>query len=272
VEAARAELERIRSEQATARAEHEAHAEADREGFGARAQALAATTLLNSGFRLRPAAFGIEAATLDSARSALDAAESAARERTPAMDRFDELCARRMAVALGLLGRDDVATAMEGGEAARAEVAALLPAASALTGPSWRALTATLQARSVLTAILGEYRGNESDEKLRKAIFAAAADLYGRLGGLNAALGETPYPFDRDGGGKTLVDVALPAVPDEDDVGPLLQAAEHAGDRLVSVYARCMGRLSAIVERVEAHLGLPALAFEDESGDNRALG
>ncbi|WP_165251297.1 M48 family metallopeptidase [Paludisphaera soli] len=272
VDAARAELERIRAEQAATRAEHDARAEADREGFAARAKAQAAAVLMNAGYRLRPAAFGIEAATLDASRSALEAAEAAGRERTPALDRFDGLCTRRMAVALGLLGRDDVAGAIEGGEAARAEVVALLPAASALAGPSWRALAKALQARAVLFSVLGEYQGNESDEKLRKAIFEAASDLHGRLVGLSAALGGTPYPFDRGGQGKTLVDMAVPAVPDEDDVGPLLQAAEHASERLVSVYVRCLGRLSAVVERVEAHLGLPALAFDDESGDNRALG
>ncbi|MDG3004979.1 M48 family metallopeptidase [Paludisphaera mucosa] len=261
-DAAREELERLRGEQAAARGEHDALAAAEREALGLRVSAQAAQAMLAAGFRFRPADYGLTSVTDEAARSALDAIDRGVRERSPALDGYDQLCARRMTLALGLLDRDDAA--IDEAEAARAEVGALYPFASELTARAWPALCAMLQARGVLRSILGSFEGNERDDALRRAILAAAEDLHSRLGGLNAAIGDDlTYPFEASRPGISTADHVLPVVPDENDVGGLLQAAEQAGERLHRTYIRALSRLSAIVERVEARLGLPPLAMDE---------
>ena len=270
-EAARDELERLRNEQASGRAEHDELAAPDQEAFNRRVQAQAAAAMLSCGYRIKPADYGLPAATADAAQAILADVDRAAGERAAALDKFDALAARRVAVALGLLERDDFAATIEGGEALRDEARTLLPLASTLASRVWPYLRATAAARSVLLTVLRHYQGDEKNANLHRAILSASSDLQKQLVGLQEAIGDDlTYPFAHAQGKISIAEFALPGVPNADDVGSLIQASERVGERLVPLYYRILGRLAVIVERAEAGLGLSPLALDDQSGHNHA--
>ena len=53
-----------------------------------------------------------------------------------------------------------------------------------------------------------------------------------------------------------------PTVPDKNDVGALMQVAEDAIDRLLSLYRRALGRIALTAEEVERVLGLEPINVE----------
>jgi hypothetical protein len=57
----------------------------------------------------------------------------------------------------------------------------------------------------------------------------------------------------------TLGEFAIVNVPGKDELGPLLEVAYDAVERLFRVYVRLVGRLAHLAELVENGLGLPPL-------------
>jgi hypothetical protein len=69
------------------------------------------------------------------------------------------------------------------------------------------------------------------------------------------------YPFEYVQDDITLARFIVPTLPDEHDIGALLQASEEALERLRAVYARSLGGVAVMVEDVERALGLPGIEF-----------
>ncbi|WP_165073901.1 M48 family metallopeptidase [Paludisphaera rhizosphaerae] len=270
-EAVRAELERLRNEQAAGRIARDELATPDQEAFNRRIQAQAAAAMLGCGYRIKPADYNLPSATADAAHAVVAEVDRAVGERATGLDEFDALAARRITLALGLLEQGDFAATIEGGETLRDEARPLLPLASTLASRVWPHLRSTVAARNVLLTVLGCYQKDDKNANLHRAIMTASADLQRQLVELYQAIGEDlEYPFAHAKGKVSLAEFALPGVPNPDDVGPLLQVSEHAADRLVPLYYRILGRLAVIVERVETALGLSRLVIEDQSGHNHA--
>jgi hypothetical protein len=65
------------------------------------------------------------------------------------------------------------------------------------------------------------------------------------------------YPFEHTQAQMTLGEFAIVNVPGKDELGPLLEVAYEAVDRLFRVYVRLVGRLAHLAELVENELGHP---------------
>ncbi len=88
--------------------------------------------------------------------------------------------------------------------------------------------------------------------------------LYQELLDLHNRLEDEPYPFDHAKGSVDLAAYATPELPESvDDLPLLIGAAEMLLDRMLSLYARILGRLSFFTEAVEEILGLEPLPDPD---------
>ena len=65
------------------------------------------------------------------------------------------------------------------------------------------------------------------------------------------------YPFEHSQTQLSLGEFAIVNVPGRDELGPLLDGAYEAVDRIFRVYARLVARLAHLAEVVENALGLP---------------
>ncbi|WP_435011366.1 M48 family metalloprotease [Tundrisphaera lichenicola] len=226
-------------------------------------RAEAAVLLLKAGKSIPAAGFGLSKATVPAAELARDAVATELRERSETLEPFGQAAARRLMSALALLEIEAVAARVPDGPARRDEARALYPCASALgsrivpeLGPVARATHAT----NLVVQKFHEGKG-QKDESLVNALLRAARSLHEALTELKWKIGDSiDYPFEHAQEGVTLGRFALPAVPDQGEIGDLLQAGSEVQDRLLTLHYRILGRLAVTAEAVEHALGLPPLA------------
>lgn len=88
--------------------------------------------------------------------------------------------------------------------------------------------------------------------------------LFQEILDLHARLEHEPYPFDHAKGDVDLASYAMPELPEStDDLPLLIGSAEMILDRMLSLYARILGRLSLFTEAVEESLDLEPLPDPD---------
>jgi Zn-dependent protease with chaperone function len=227
-----------------------------------------AALLFKTNFKVKAAAFELPAATVEAAESEMRRLE---RERNTLVESarpFESSAAHRLAAALSLLERDDVAARIDRIEPLRQEARALYAVAAHLGSRVLVEFPTLIEAQRALLNALGRYSGNENNERLHNAIRRGAQALRDRLEGLSWKVGDSIlYPFDHARGEITLAQYALPpAVPDKDDIRGLLEAADAVVGKLAPLYSRIIGRLVTIAEEAEKAVGLPPLEPAGEAG------
>ena len=271
--AARTEIEACRAgmqkEAAGARENFEQWGEADRRGMdGTRA-----VTLLESGFRLQPGAFGLNRTDLDAALGLWNGANATKKRLDESVRPFLDVARRRLGTALRVALQDPGEVAGDCRTATGSLRACLevCHAMKANAGDLYR-LRHELVA---LTILLQGLQGNEDNESVVSQIRSKAAGLWQRLCKLWEQLSPTPYPFDADGDDATVArHVIGTSIPDAEDVGAIVGAAESAVQRAYGLYYRALSRLVEIALAVEEALGLPPPSNDSDmsgGGDRSAV-
>ncbi|MCG6916412.1 MAG: M48 family metallopeptidase [Deltaproteobacteria bacterium] len=171
---------------------------------------------------------------------------------------FEKLVRHRMTGALQLLNVQSVAAKITKGEEPKKTAERFIKTAHALENQmaTVRDLQIAYQQLAVLT---NQLAGKEDDEKLVRQVRVKMEDLRQTLARLRRLLSEISYPFEHTKDQMTLGEFAILKVPAKDELGPLLDGAYEAVDRLFRVYARLVGRLTYLAEMVESGLGLSPL-------------
>ena len=174
------------------------------------------------------------------------------------LESFEEQVRSRLVGSLQLITVPAVATRVEDDKGMIEEAERLMNAAHKLEllQDSVRDLKI---AYHQLGALVNYLKGNEEDEKLVRRIRHKMKEVRKSLGVLKDRLIETGYPFEHAQANMTLGEFVIGAIPSEDDLGPLLEVAYAAIDRIFRVYARLAARLARLAETVEKALGLPPL-------------
>ena len=174
------------------------------------------------------------------------------------LNHFENLVRDRLTAALQLLDHQAVADRIENGEDLKQMAATFLGTANAIEN-QLSAVRDLQIAYQQLAVLVNQLEGNEDNERLVRQVRLKMEDLRKILARLKSLLSGTTYPFEHTESRMTLGDFAIANVPGKDELGPLLEVAYEAVDKIFRVYARLVGRLAQIAELVENGLGLPPL-------------
>ena len=180
------------------------------------------------------------------------------------LEPFEQQVRSRLMGCLQLITVPAVAARVEDAEGMQEEAEGLLSAGNKLEllQDSVRDLKI---AYHQLGTLVNHLEGNEEDEKLVQRIRQKMAEVRKSLGMLKNRLLETDYPFEHTQTNMTLGEFVIGPIPDEDDLGSLLEVTYTAIDRIFRVYARLAGRLARLAETVEKAVGLPPLPEPEQA-------
>jgi Zn-dependent protease with chaperone function len=116
---------------------------------------------------------------------------------------------------------------------------------------------------SMLVNGIDAYGGDEHFQGHIQRVISETFDLLGRLFG---RLNETPYPFEHAHGTVSIARYAVPTRPTADI--QILDHALGALNRVMSLYERCWGEIAALVEEVEAAVGMAPLDAQEGTNSN----
>ena len=215
-------------------------------------QAFQVRALLDAGFHMSDADVDAMFATFQEAE---EGRRLAVVER---MIPFEEQLRCRMAAALQLLTVRALAAKIENAEDQKKRAERFIDTANRLEN-QLDAIRDLNIAYQQLGALVNHLEGNEEDEKLVRQIRRKMGELRKGLITLKTRLSDVPYPFEHTKDKMTLAEFAIEYLPSEDELGPILEVAWEAMDKLFRVYARLSGRLARVAEMVEKTVGLQPL-------------
>ncbi len=231
---------------------------------------IAAQTLIQARLDFDPNDFHLPDSNADAATEKLSRAREGIANLAGKMLPFEMEAGNRLSYALQLVHIHEVTDRIHRGDDLWYEIKDLLPEAqyvSRLIGelPSMRLVFHRLM-------ILWERsRGRKPGDRVLKLILSQMESLRSRLISIQQEMGNHLYPFDHAQAEMTLQAYALPQIPDERDLGGLVQVTELMQSRLISVQARLFARLARAAEKVEEAVGMPPLQEQTEeyveSGD-----
>jgi Zn-dependent protease with chaperone function len=191
-------------------------------------------------------------------RTFLDLERGERLDALQALEPFEKLVRDRMTGALQLVNPQALAPEVDKGEELHHSVEKYVRVATALEGQT--SLIRDLRiGYEQLIVVANQLENKQDEEKLLKHIRLKMEDVRDILGRLQRSLSSTPYPFDHTQARMTLGEFAVLHLPDKDELGPLLDVAYDAADKLLRVYARLVGRLAHLAELAENSLGFPPL-------------
>jgi len=175
----------------------------------------------------------------------------------------------RLTLGLRLLASPGPAAGLQNLDPLRREVAAIVPAVQALASHR-EALLALREEFLVLAALTRALQPKENDSALLSSIRMRMGPVRGYLIKLYDQMESLAYPLEHVDGQITVAQHAFAPIPLDDDLDNLMEAADVALNRLYKLYYRCMARLAAIAEQVEAAAGLPPLPMPEEPAAAKA--
>ena len=109
--------------------------------------------------------------------------------------------------------------------------------------------------------------GQQPSDKVLEMLIGQMTTLRSRLISIQAGMGVQLYPFDHAQAETTLREYVLPVIPDERDLGGLVQAVEQMQSRLIVIQSRLFARLARAAEKVERAIGMPPLIEPTDEDD-----
>jgi len=163
---------------------------------------------------------------------------------------------------------DKVVEKIEDGEALRQEVKQLVPEAGFIADIIDHLPTLRLPYVAMVILVVN-LEDNAGNSKLYEEVQQRMQTVYRRLREISRDLGDHPYPLDHADPDMTMRKYVIPTLPDEEDLGELLESTNSVLDQLVTVQYRLFGRLALAAEKVEALFGMDPLPEpEDEDEDD----
>jgi hypothetical protein len=177
---------------------------------------------------------------------------------------FESNASNRLTNALQLLNVSAVATRIPNADALRQEVRQLVPEALFVSGLIGELGPMRILFRR-LAALCSHIDKNSQNRRLFEKIVDQMEKLHHRLKVVQDKMQDHQYPFQR-GRALTLVEYALPEVPEKEELFGLVQVTTDLYDKLARLQIRLFARLGHIGEQVETALGLPPLPEPDLDG------
>lgn len=111
----------------------------------------------------------------------------------------------------------------------------------------------------VLGTLLSRCSSDSNREQLVEIVLSRSRATAQDLSKIQAALRDTPYPYDHAEKQISLAKYIVLGVPPHEQVGDVMTAAESALDAYYRLYGRIMSDLASRAEAIESSLGLPPL-------------
>lgn len=111
-----------------------------------------------------------------------------------------------------------------------------------------------------LETLARQIEGNQNNEKLFSTLHDRLVELRLQVNQLSTSIPESiPYPFEHGEGSISIRQHLVPRVPEEQELGALLDISGSVTSKLVQLYAQLLARLALAAEGVEQELGLEPL-------------
>lgn len=223
-----------------------------------------ALSIIDCGLKIKASDFGLPDRKPETAEDRHERARAAVQHLAQSMLPFEEAASDRLQAALRLLQAPKIAERVPNGDKLAKEMRETIPEAifisSMVSGlPSLRVLYRRI------AVLFNRWVQDTSQSALLRAIFERMENLHTRLKTIRAELEGKAYPFDHADVSMTLQQFIVPQLPEDDDLGGLMAATEHAFERLFTVQVRMYAKLAHAAEQVEVAIGLPPLEDPDEA-------
>jgi Zn-dependent protease with chaperone function len=193
---------------------------------------------------------------LSAARGRRDATNKRLMTLGAEMKAFEQAACNRLFACLGLLHDPHVTSKIRDADQMKREIDRLLPALQVMTihHGKWLELRIVFATLGILCSQLERHHRNESliieIQKLMEKVAASLEHLREAL--------VVDYPFDHQKGRIQVGQFLVSSIPVQ-ELQMLFEGAEYAVDEFPVLYARIVGNLVAIAQRVESALHLPTL-------------
>ncbi len=227
-------------------------------------QSRQARGVMNVGVSLQADHFEHPYASVEQASKMRDAAAAEKSRLANRLEAFQAAAGRRLASAIMLLFEPTTARRIEGAEGLQRECRALMPVVSQISNLH----ASVLELRNnnaVLAALLGHLNGHERNEGLVREIIEQTRRVRSQLGELKTSFDRIDYPFDHASGAISVSTYLMKMIPQEEQIGEVLQAAGDVIDNITGLYGRAISRLCMVAEVVEADLGYSPLPAAGEA-------
>ncbi len=217
-------------------------------------QSRQARSVLMSNVRLQRDKFEHAPASTSDASLARDRALAQLNRMNASLEPFEDAIGRRLRAAILLLSDPTLAARLPDAPAMHAEAQRLLPIVTHV-GTHHASILELRNCNAVLVALLGHLEGQERNETLIHEILDYSGRVREQTGAIRNLFTGIDYPFDHAKGPIAVSQFLLPMIPPAEEVGSVYQAADDLLTGLMSLNARCIGRLCRIAEAVETALG-----------------
>lgn len=199
---------------------------------------------------------GLPACTTAAVAEARAAAASERRSAAESLGKITAVMRTRTEAALRMLSAEAVAGRVRGIDRLQRRVQELLASLNAVAGVSG----AVGEIRKAVPGMLAHgqllNKGGEDEECVRQTLRLIEQQRT-QLAGLRSSLAPFSYPFEHAAGQITLARYAVGELPEKNNLGGMISAAQEAVESIEQLYARLLGEVAQICEAVEAALGLP---------------
>ena len=221
-------------------------------------ETIAAQTLLQAQMRFDATEFRLAEMSSAAVEQKLQRARTGIVTLAGKMLPFETEAGNRLSFALQLLNVPHIVEQIPGGENVWYEVDDLLPQAQYVS----RLIGELPSLRFVFHRLMTLWERNQSREpaeRVLRMMQTQMTTLQSKLVAMQQEMGNHLYPFDHAQAEMTLRAYALPAIPDEHDLGGLVQVTSQMQSRLITIQSRLFARLARAAEKIEEALGMPGL-------------
>lgn len=218
-------------------------------------EATRAESLIRVGLPVPDNGFDIPMHDCIATRRARDAALGRQYQAEPQLTDFERAAGERLLAAMELLHVPQVAARLKDATRWQDEVKKILPALAVLIRHS-PTIVELREAHIGLAALAGELETQAKNEGLIFSLVKRMGEVYRMMLEVHNDCGAVAYPFDHAKGSISLGDYLLKSLPVENDLGGIYEASEELLATVYDLYARLVGRLTEIAEKVEKLVGL----------------
>lgn len=250
------ELMHWRSEMAKQVDEYEVLCEALVEAEKSWLKAAAARTLLDSEVKFDHRTLNVRSRKKSDIAARLKQTDTAVKNLSLQMIPFEDAAEQRLSIALQLLRVPKAVERMPGGAELAATTAQLIPDARLIASLMSEVPDVRLT-HIKLMSLFSHLDQNQSQPALYHQIELQVRELYNTLRKLLKKLKDRTYPFDHANDTLTLASFVVPQMPEDTDIGGLIDASQYAIERLAELQVRLFAKLTFAAESVETAIGIP---------------
>ena len=219
-------------------------------------EALTALTLMQAGFSIYARDFNLPEADPGFAQTKMSECRSSQCGAIDKLGDYYRNVVGRLTAALNLLFRDDVDLTIKDREHPKSEVKALLPLITRLKN-TLPELTVLYEYQVTMGVLFQNMeKAKEQEQRAVELLKQQASGAQEKLGKIYQSLERLDYPFEHARGNITLNQHVFNKNPGELELSEVYNEVTEVGNKLTSLYARCLGQMTYIADLVEKSLGL----------------